>query len=548
MTRIHLERQLKDLKTQKDNLRIKLEIAGEELKDAKRQFETELKIKDKNIAVLQKNVDTLTQKLNKAIDLRVETMQERIDAAVAKAVAQATTPLVEELKKAHVEIGRLKAIINKDSSNSSKPPSKGGFKTIPNSREKSSRTKGGQKGHPGHRLTLPENMDELEAKGFIHKRVVDHTDGSIEYISRFVIDTEVITTITEHRFAKDAQLPTNLYNEVSYGDNIKAMSVLLLNEGIIAEKRMSEIMEGLTHGVVKLSPATLEHFQTQFAEKLEQNGELNAIKEDLQNGEGQHTDDTPMKCTETIEYEKDGQGNEQTIVKQAKKQSFRVTVRTHSNDRSTFYTVNPKKDIEGIERDGILPDYVGILSHDHESKFYNYGTNNSTCGGHLTRDLKGLRDLQMVPWAGEMRKHMQAMNRHKNKDLAADKTACNPNLLEKYENKYDQLLKQGRTVLGGMKKKEFGYAEFNAMVNRLTKFKDNYLLFMRDYKVPFTNNLAERDLRAWKVKEKVSMLFNSWHGIKTHTKNRSFISTLKKRKIDLFSSITQVIRGSPVLR
>jgi hypothetical protein len=84
---------------------------------------------------------------------------------------------VEELTKAHVEISRLKSIINKDSSNSSKPPSSNGFKSIPNSREKSGKSQGGQKGHPGHRLGLPENMEELERPGVIERRLADHTNG-----------------------------------------------------------------------------------------------------------------------------------------------------------------------------------------------------------------------------------------------------------------------------------------------------------------------------------------------------------------------------------
>jgi transposase len=73
------------------------------------------------------------------------------------------------------------------------------------------------------------------------------------------------------------------------------------------------------------------------------------------------------------------------------------------------------------------------------------------------------------------------------------------------------------------------------------------MLFMRDYKVPFTNNLAERDLRSEKTKEKVSGMFRSWDGIENHVKVRSFISTLKKRGMDLFSCIKMVMQQESVL-
>jgi hypothetical protein len=253
-------------------------------------------------------------------------------------------------------------------------------------------------------------------------RLVDHTGGDGEYVSRYVIDIEVMTTITEHRFAIDAQLPKGMYNEVSYGDQTKATTVLLLNEGIIAEKRLSDMLAGLTLGAVTISPATLERFQSQFAEKLESSGELEAIKDDLLNGEVMCTDDTPMRCAETVDYDEDGE----MITRTEEGKSFTATVRTHSNDRSTFYTVNPKKDKEGVERDGVLPRYFGTLCQDDEAKFYNYGKDNGTCGGHLCRDLKGLRDLQLISWAGDMRAHMQEMNRHKNRDLLANKTECDP--------------------------------------------------------------------------------------------------------------------------
>ena len=53
----------------------------------------------------------------------------------------------------------LKATINKDSGNSSKPPSTNGFKEVPNSREKTGNSPGGKKGHKGHRLTKPKNLE-----------------------------------------------------------------------------------------------------------------------------------------------------------------------------------------------------------------------------------------------------------------------------------------------------------------------------------------------------------------------------------------------------
>jgi len=543
LTKKLLEKQIKDIKIQKENLKIKLEITQEEFKAEIKILNSELKNKDKEISALNNKLETLTQKLEEANDTRMETMQERIDAAVAKAVAQATAPLVEELTKAHVEIGRLKAIINKDSGNSSKPPSQNGFKKILNSREKSDRPKGGQPGHPGHRLSLPENINELVKKGVVKSILIDHTNGSDEYISRHVIDVEIITTITEHRFSIDDQLPKGLSNEVSYGDNIRAMSVLLLSEGIIAEKRLSEIISGITHGVITVSPATLESFKSQFAKNLENSGELEMIKEDLLNGENMHTDDTPVRSTETVEYSEDGIETK----KESEKTSFNLTVRTHSNERSTLLTVNPKKDIEGIKRDGILTVYMGNLSHDHEIKFYNYGKTHSTCGDHLCRDLKGLRDLECIPWADVMRSYMLKMNNHKKDDLAASKTMCDPEVLVKYEHEYDTIIDQGREALNLMRKKELGYDKFNAMLNRLTKYKDCYLLFMRDYKAPFTNSLAERDLRMEKIKQKVSYLFRSWEGAKNHVKIRSFISTAKKRGIDLFLAISNVNNGVSVL-
>lgn len=89
---------------------------------------------------------------NRALRQELRTLENSIEEMVKRAVEKATAPLNERIKQLETEnerknneIMRLKAIIDKDSSNSSKPPSNNGFKKIPNSREKSSRKVGGQK-------------------------------------------------------------------------------------------------------------------------------------------------------------------------------------------------------------------------------------------------------------------------------------------------------------------------------------------------------------------------------------------------------------------
>jgi hypothetical protein len=473
-------------------------------------------------------------------------LPERVSEYVKEVIKQATAALLEELNKAHAEIGRLKAIINKDSSNSSKPSSTNGFKSVPNTRERSGKLQGGQVGHQGHRLHLPDNMAVLEALGHMERRISDHTNGSSEYESRYVIDIETKVVVTEHRFGVGEGFRKGFSNEVSYGDGVKAQVVLLMNEGIVAHKRLGGIISGLTHGIVNLSTGTTDRFQRGFADCLTEAGELEKIKSDLLSGEVMNTDDTSMRVLKRIVYPDEGASDAAVKYERAEKKNFRATVRTHSNAKSTLYTVNPQKDKKGVERDGILPEYSGTLCHDHEIKFYSYGKNNSACGSHLLRDLKGLRDLYNCPWAEKMRIFVSGMNEYKNADLSLGVHYCDSRKLSSFESKYDQILELGRSELKKKKETEWGYKEFNAMLNRLTGFKDNYMLFMRDYKVPFTNNLAERDLRSEKTKEKVSGLFRSWGGIVAHSKIRSFISTAKKRNMDLHSAIKQVIEGNPV--
>ena len=75
------------------------------------------------------------------------------------------------------------------------------------------------------------------------------------------------------------------------------------------------------------------------------------------------------------------------------------------------------------------------------------------------------------------------------------------------------------------------------------KYKDETLRFLTNFAVPFTNNLAERDLRMIKVKEKISGTFASFRGGEIFNRIRGYISTVKKNNKSVLAELNNVFVG-----
>jgi transposase len=76
------------------------------------------------------------------------------------------------------------------------------------------------------------------------------------------------------------------------------------------------------------------------------------------------------------------------------------------------------------------------------------------------------------------------------------------------------------------------------LLERLKTFKTETLRFLTDFDVPFTNNLAEQDLRMMKVTMKISGSFPTLEGAQIFATLRSVVSTARKQGYNILQTLT----------
>jgi len=70
---------------------------------------------------------------------------------------------------------------------------------------------------------------------------------------------------------------------------------------------------------------------------------------------------------------------------------------------------------------------------------------------------------------------------------------------------------------------------------------------MRDFAVPFDNNLSERDLRMMKLRQKISGAFRSFDALVDFCRIRGYVSTARKNGLNALDALRRVFLGNPFL-
>lgn len=435
-------------------------------------------------------------------------------------------------------IRQLEEIIHKDSHNSHIPPSQSLHTPIKNLREKTGKQPGGQSGHPGKTLQMVSRPDHTIICPVIkcEQCGLDLSAVPIEGCERRqVFDIpEIVCQVTEYQAEKKrcecgyltrAPFPDGVNAPVQYGLNILCLLIILSAYEYMSFERIGELLEQLTG--YRINESTVCSVQKKLNDNLADFEEKS--KAQLIQSEVIHNDETGIPV-------------------EGKTRWLHVT----STEEVTHYAVDIKRGKEATDRIGILPLFHGTSVHDGWKPYFGYETcHHALCNAHHLRDLNFFEEEEKAVWATSLKDLLLLTKANVAKARDEGQDHLDQSSLQEIENQYRKILEgaklsQPPPVRTGKRGKPKNTKQQN-FIERLLEHKESVLAFVYNFRVPFDNNLAERDIRMVKLKDKVSGTFRSSHGADCFARIRGYISTVRKNDGNVFLEIENALRGQPFL-
>ena len=196
---------------------------------------------------------------------------------------------------------------------------------------------------------------------------------------------------------------------------------------------------------------------------------------------------------------------------------------------------------------GLLPVFKGTAVQDGLGAYFRYGCGHALCNVHLLRDLTAVSESTRQRWPQGLTDLLLKIKASVAHAQTAGHQQLTPRQIKSFTGQYQHLFQTGlrsnpppgRTGRRGRPSQ----GPIRSLVLRLKKHQAAVLAFMHDFRVPFDNNQAERDLRMAKVRQKIGGGFRSQRGANIFCRSRGYISTMRKQGQNLWAALRSVFAG-----
>jgi transposase len=439
------------------------------------------------------------------------------------------------------KVQALEEQVTKDSHNSHKPPSSDGLaKPKPKSlRPPSERPTGGQPGHPGHTLRMVDKphlivRHAVERCTRCGRPLAEHAPDRVERRQVFDLPDPKLEVLEHQGEVKTcpcgcvnrAAFPPEATAPVQYGSRVKSVAVYLKEYQLLPFDRLSEIMHDL-FACDSFSEGTLANFDTDCSRRLEPVEA--AIRDLATQSDVAGFDETGMRAVGSLHW-----------------------LHTVSTRWLTWYFAHKRRGCEAMDAANILPDFRGRAVHDFWGSYLEYDCDHAFCNAHLLRELIFLWEEQDQKWAKTMIDHLLAIKTAVDSARRAELTALPDADLDRFQSRYLRIVKAGyaqnpvtESSPGPKRRRRRKQSKARNLLDRFRDHPDSILAFMRDFSVPFDNNLSERDLRMMKLRQKISGTFRSREALVDFCRIRGYVSTARKNGLNALDALRRVFAGNP---
>ena len=202
-----------------------------------------------------------------------------------------------------------------------------------------------------------------------------------------------------------------------------------------------------------------------------------------------------------------------------------------------------------------LPHYQGTAVHDNWAAYRQYQQcAHSLCNVHHLRELTAVAENDQQPSATRFKTFLLSAKRAVEQAREAGATALSAQKLAQVQRLYQRLteraLRANPPPLDGWPQGERGRPKkpkARNLAERFATYEQQVLAFVYDFKVPFDNNLVERDLRMLKVQQKVSGCFRSPAAAKEFCIIRSYLATIRKQGLGVWAALKSLFVGDVLI-